>query len=44
MDPYNSVEANIHKDIVGSGGTFMLGINANREDCSEKKLGRSKKK
>ena len=37
MDPYNSLEANIHKDLVGSGGAFMLVIDVRREDHSENK-------
>ena len=32
MDPYNSIEANIHKDLVGCRGAFMLVIDARREE------------
>ena len=28
MDLYNSLKANIHKDVVASGGTLMLAIDA----------------
>ena len=46
MDPYNSLEANIHKDLVGSRGSFMLVINDQQEDHYENKettFGRSQK-
>ena len=46
MDPYNSLKEDIYKDIVGSGGAFMLIINAWHEDHSENEetiLGRSQK-
>ena len=32
MDPYNSLEADIHNDIVGSVGAFMMVINVLLED------------
>ena len=32
MDPYNSLEADMHNDIVGSVGALMLVINVLRED------------
>ena len=32
MDPYNSLEASIHKYLDGSGGAFMMVIYAQRED------------
>ena len=35
MDPYNSLKADIHNDLVGSGGAFMLLIYAWREDHYE---------
>ena len=35
MDPYNSLRENIHKDIVGSRGAFMMAIDTWREDHSE---------
>ena len=44
MDPYNSFEANMCKDLVGSGGAFMLVIDDRFEDHSENEetiLGRS---
>ena len=46
LDPYNSLEADIHKYLVGSRGGFVLVINSQREDHSENKetiLGRSQK-
>ena len=44
MNPYNSLEADIHKDLVGSRGKFALVIDDRREDHSENEetiLGRS---
>ena len=44
MDPYNSLKSDIHKDIVVSRGSFVLSIDAWRDDHSENKeiiLGRS---
>ena len=44
MDPYNSFEVNMCKDLVGSGGAFMLVIDDRFEDHSENEetiLGRS---
>ena len=35
MDPYNSLEVDIHKDIVGSICVFMLVIYARHEDHSK---------
>ena len=35
MDPYNSPEVDIHMDIVGSRGSFMMVINAQHEDHYE---------
>ena len=35
LDPYNSLESDIHKDIVGSRGAFILVIDAECEDNSE---------
>ena len=35
MDPYNSLGSYIHNYIVGSGGAFMLVIDALREDHSK---------
>ena len=35
IDPYNSLKDYIHTDIVGSGGAFMLVIDALREDHSK---------
>ena len=46
LDPYNSLEADIHKDLVGSGGAFTLVIDARREDHYENEetiFGRSQK-
>ena len=37
IDPYNSPETNIHKDIVGSGGEFKLVIYDQREEHYENK-------
>ena len=37
MDPYNSLKADIHNDLVGSGGTFMLVINAWHKENYENK-------
>ena len=34
MDSYNSLEADMHKDLVGSGGAFMLAIDARHENRS----------
>ena len=36
IDTYNSLEANIHKDIVESGGALIMVIYARREEQSEK--------
>ena len=44
MDPYNSLGANIHKDVVGFGGVFILVIDSWHDDHSENDetiLGRS---
>ena len=35
METYNSLDANIYKDLVGSGGAFMLVIDDWREDNDE---------
>ena len=32
MDTYNSLEENIHKNIVGNGGAFVLVIDDDLED------------
>ena len=44
VDPYNSPKADIYKDIFGPRGSFILVIDAQREDYSENEetvLGRS---
>ena len=35
MDSYNSLEANIHKDLVGFGGTLLMVINSWHDDDSK---------
>ena len=35
MDPYKSLESDIHKDLVGSIGAFIMVIDAWREALSE---------
>ena len=35
LDPYNSLESDIHKDIVGSRSAFILVIDAECEDNSK---------
>ena len=37
MDPYNSLKSDIHQDLVGSGGLFILVIDTQREDHFENK-------